>query len=91
LTIAQIKTIIAFFAGYSFTLFLTHYSILYLISLTIYGEGWGAFWLSFIISNILAAAIASCSEIHYRSISFFLKKTWYNLNESKNKDSIRLE
>lgn len=58
-------------AGYSFTLFLIHYSVLYFI-VTLFGDGWFMFLVGVLISNVLAYLIAQCSEIHHRRISAFL-------------------
>lgn len=55
-------------AGYSFTLFLTHYTVLYWIQKSGY-TGVQGFAISFIASNIIAYAIAYNTERHHKVIA----------------------
>lgn len=68
------REVVVFFADYSFTLFLTHYSILSLISAIELPSGWFSFYLSLIVSNVLAAMIAYNTERRHRVLASFLKR-----------------
>lgn len=58
-------------AGYSFTLFLTHYTILYWIQKAI-GSNTLGFVLSMALSNLLAFLIAWGTERHHKTVSEYL-------------------
>lgn len=73
------KKFIHFTAGYSFTLFLTHYSILYFIKTAELLYGWNAFVVSFLVSNIIAALVGYLTEMRYRDFAIYLKRHWNTL------------
>ncbi|NMX92973.1 acyltransferase family protein [Pseudomonas sp. WS 5027] len=55
-------------AGYSFTLFLTHYTVLYWLQKMGF-SGLGGLFLALILANITAFFIASFTEDHHKSVS----------------------
>nr|WP_232924770.1 acyltransferase [Pseudomonas cichorii] len=55
-------------AGYSFTLFLTHYTILYWLQKMGFSGGSGIA-IAFVISNIVAFLVASCTEAYHKNVS----------------------
>lgn len=83
----MLKKIVHFVAGYSFTLFLTHYTILYFIKTAELLHGWPAFVVSFLLSNLIAALIAFWTEMRYRNFALFLKKYWKQLAMTNHKVS----
>jgi peptidoglycan/LPS O-acetylase OafA/YrhL len=80
----SIQKAVHFLASYSFTLFLIHLSILYFISSSGWGHGWGPFIVSIAISNIIAALLAYSTEIHYRRLAIFLENKWYSMYSINN-------
>lgn len=71
---ARKKKTYASLAGFSFTLFLTHYTVLYWTH-KIFGSSALGFILSILTSNAIAAIIALGTEQHYRSISEYILKS----------------
>ncbi len=61
-------------AGYSFTLFLTHYSIILLVDLLMPGGGWLPFLISIPLSNAIALAVALPTEMQHRRLARLLRK-----------------
>lgn len=61
----------AVLAGYSFTLFLTHYTVLYWIQKAL-GSNTLGFVLSIVLSNVLALLIAKGTEQHHKAVSEYL-------------------
>ncbi|MDD1743572.1 MAG: acyltransferase [Methanomassiliicoccales archaeon] len=71
-----LRRMLRFGAGYSFTLFLIHYSIYSLIVIFM-NDGvspWLLFLTSFLIANVMAALIAHFGETRYKTFSSFLKR-----------------
>lgn len=58
----KVSLIASKLADYSFTLFLTHYTILWYMSDYFELKGWGALAGGFVLSNVLALMIASVAE-----------------------------
>ena len=66
--------IVKYGAGYSFTLYLLHYSILqYLLVFPSNYSPFARFCLYFLISNVLAFTIAQFTEVRYKQFSNYLK------------------
>lgn len=61
-------------AGFSFTLFLIHYTVLIYVKEFFGFDGWGGLIFGFILSNIVAFSIALVTEFHLKSIKLFLIK-----------------
>lgn len=57
-----------FLAGYSFTLFLTHYTVLIWTQQALRLDGWAGVLAGFILSNIVAALIAIPTELRLASV-----------------------
>ena len=74
ITSARLIAAITFFAGYSFTLYLVHHTILTAVSLLWPDSGWAGFICSILLSNILAAGIAMGTEMKHKSLARFLLK-----------------
>ena len=68
------QKIVKFGAGYSFTLYLLHYSVLqYLL---VYPHQYSVttrFWLYFFIANVIALLVALVTEMRYKQFSNYLK------------------
>jgi peptidoglycan/LPS O-acetylase OafA/YrhL len=67
-------------AGFSFTLFLTHYTVLTYVKEFLGFDGWSGLVLGFALSNLVAFSIASVTEFRLPGIklfliSFFMRKT----------------
>jgi peptidoglycan/LPS O-acetylase OafA/YrhL len=62
-----------FLAGYSYTLFLTHYTVLSLVW-RVGIQGIRGFLLSFIAANIIASVIAMYTEKHHKNVSKWMNK-----------------
>ena len=76
----SLKKVVHFIAGYSFTLFLTHYSVLYFINATGLLHGWAALLISFFASNLIAVLIAYWTEMRYRDFAKYLRKQWASIS-----------
>ena len=76
-----LRKIVHITAGYSFTLFLTHYSILSFIHSAKLMHGWPAFNVSFLISNLVAFLLAFYFEMRFASFASFLRRLKVNKNE----------
>jgi peptidoglycan/LPS O-acetylase OafA/YrhL len=63
---------IGFFAGYSFTLYLTHHTLMTSIHALHLLSGWTALLVSIVASNLVAISIAWCGERHHKSIARLL-------------------
>ncbi|SDS77405.1 acyltransferase family protein [Bradyrhizobium canariense] len=74
ITSARVVSIITFFAGYSFTLYLIHYTIFWAIHVLSPGDGTMKFICSILLSNGIAAVIASQTEMKHKSLARFLKQ-----------------
>lgn len=74
----KIKKLVHFLSGYSFTLFLTHYSVLYFISASGLASGCIAFVVGCIFANAAAALVAYKTELKYRSLAALLKSKLYS-------------
>lgn len=67
------KKVIRFFARYSFTLYLLHYSILWILSTFKYDfSPYSLFFIGFIISNFLSLIIAYFTEMRYNRIKKYV-------------------
>ncbi|PWB35999.1 hypothetical protein DCO48_00705 [Pseudomonas sp. SDI] len=58
-------------AGFSFTLFLTHYTVLYWAQKAL-GSTTTGFVTSILLANLLAFALAYCTERHHKAVAVFL-------------------
>lgn len=71
----NIKRIIQFGAGYSFTLYLIHYSIIeFIISLDMQYNKYILAMSSVVIANVIAAFVASKTEMKYKVVANILKE-----------------
>lgn len=61
--------IIQFAAGYSFTLYLIHHSVMTAAKLIWPDSGWIGFASTVLISNVVAAALASVTEAHHKRLA----------------------
>ncbi|MBV9565450.1 MAG: acyltransferase [Bradyrhizobium sp.] len=61
--------VIRFFAGYSFTLYLIHHTLMYLAFLLWKDAGWTVFIPAVIVSNVLAAIVAAFTEKRHKSLA----------------------
>lgn len=67
------KKIIKFFASYSFTLYLLHYSILWIISAVKYDVSpYFLFFTGFLLSNFLSIIVAYFTEMRYNRIKKYI-------------------
>ena len=68
---------IRFAAGYSFSLFLIHFTIEKVIAAIWVGRpAWLGIAVAIILSNLLSIAFAFATERHYRSVGAYLKQLW---------------
>ena len=74
----QRQTVLAggrpFFADYSFTLYLIHYTIMFAIRSLWPDNGWYAFFLAIVVSNAIAAFMAIFTEMRHRLLASFLNR-----------------
>lgn len=70
-------------AGFSFTLFLTHYTILIYTNELLRLDGWAGLIAGFAISNLVAASIAFFSEYRLTSIKMALRNMAENHDQGK--------
>ena len=88
ITSRSVVRTIKFFADYSFTLYLTHYSILLAVFFIRPERNFYIFATMVIIANIVAIAIAVPTEMRHREFASLLKKGlerswgWYGLSRS---------
>lgn len=68
----SVVRVIRFMAGYSFTLYLIHHTLMYPIYLVWPNAGWRVFLPLVIASNLRAAALAVVTEMRHRDVSRFL-------------------
>lgn len=69
----RVATAIRFFAGYSFTLYLIHYTLMYAVLLLGY-RGHAVAIGTILISNVVAAAMAIPTEMKHKTIARLLSK-----------------
>jgi peptidoglycan/LPS O-acetylase OafA/YrhL len=70
----RIASAIRIFAGYSFTLYLMHYSVLYFLVLhSPIRSPQANLWVGFVLANGAALAIASVTEMRHRAFGAWLK------------------
>lgn len=74
----KIQRAITFFASFSFTLYMIHYSVMDFAAKYFYKilPGSQIFLLSFLASNVLAWILARFTEAHYKTFGYWLKKMW---------------
>jgi peptidoglycan/LPS O-acetylase OafA/YrhL len=66
--------IVRFGAGYSFTLYLVHHTVLYALSRFPFADPLAAALIGFVASNIVAALVAWPTEMCYRDLARWLKQ-----------------
>ena len=66
-------------AGFSFTLFLTHYTVLTYTKYFLELDGWKGFAIGFLISNMVAFSIAFLTEYKLQKIKNLLSGTGQSL------------
>ncbi len=71
--LSRLERPVRLIAGYGFTLFLTHYSIVLLIDLLVPGGGWGPFAISLLTANIIALIVALPTEMQHRHVARWLQ------------------
>lgn len=64
---------IRFFADYSFTLYLVHYSIMFPVFLLRPERNFGTFLTMVVIANLVAIGVAIPTEMRHREFATFLK------------------
>lgn len=70
----RLASAIRILAGYSFSLYLIHHSVLYFLLLhSPLRSPQANLWVGFVLSNIVALAIASITEMHHRELGAWLK------------------
>ena len=74
ITSRSVKSVVAFFADYSFTLYLIHYTIMFAIRSLWPDNGWYAFFLAILLSNAIAAFMAIFTEMRHRLLASFLNR-----------------
>jgi peptidoglycan/LPS O-acetylase OafA/YrhL len=74
ITSRRVVGAINFVAGYSFTLYLIHHTLMSLVFWMWPGDGYGRFFGTVIASNLIAAAIASQTEMKHREFAQLLKR-----------------
>jgi peptidoglycan/LPS O-acetylase OafA/YrhL len=68
---------IRFAAGYSFSLFLIHFTIEKIIAAIWVGRpSWLGIAVAIVLSNLLSIVFAFATERHYRSVGAYLKQVW---------------
>jgi peptidoglycan/LPS O-acetylase OafA/YrhL len=60
------------FADYSFTLYLTHYTLLYALTKLWPNGGWAATVVGVLVSNAVAYALARLGEAHHKTVAAWL-------------------
>lgn len=70
----SLKTVAHRLAGYSFTLFLTHYTVLIALQTALHLGGWSGVVISFILANLIAYGIALGSEYRLGAIKAWLRE-----------------
>jgi hypothetical protein len=74
ITNRRVTHAINFVAGYSFTLDLIHHSITEALYRLRPGDGYGRFFCTVIGSNLIAAAIATQTEMRHKQFARFLRE-----------------
>ncbi|RTE91545.1 acyltransferase [Bradyrhizobium sp. LVM 105] len=69
---AAIVQTVRFFAGYSFTLYLLHHTIMYPAFLLWKDGGWIVFGCTVVLANVLAAVLASVTEMRHKQLASYL-------------------
>jgi peptidoglycan/LPS O-acetylase OafA/YrhL len=77
----KVASAITFLAGYSFTLYLIHHTIMSAVHSIWPGNSYGRFFGTVIASNLIAAAIAAGTEMKHKEFARFLKRGWHNFAE----------
>lgn len=72
--LTRFERLIRLIAGYSFTLFLTHYSILLLTDLLLPDGGWSPLAIGLVASNAIALIVAMPTEMQHRRLARVLRK-----------------
>lgn len=67
--LAPLNRYIKFFADYSFSLYLVHYSIMMLFFLSRPAHGWMEFFITIILSNLAAIVLSILGESHHKAIA----------------------
>ena len=79
---SRIAAVIKFLADYSFTLFLTHYTVLLFLVYSEVADGWAAFIIGVMASNVVAILIALPTEMRYKVLAGFMLKHWHRLRRA---------
>lgn len=68
---------IRFVAGYSFTLYLLHYSVLDFMAVhRVFDDGAANFALAFAVANVLSILVAAVTEAHHKRLADWMKRTF---------------
>lgn len=86
----RIVSAIRVLAGYSFTLYLIHHSVLYFLVLhSPFRSPRADLWVGFVLANIAALAIASVTEMHHREFGAWLKAKLGPLGDNRREVQVR--
>ncbi|TQF30835.1 acyltransferase [Bradyrhizobium sp. UNPA324] len=69
---AAMARVVRFFSGYSFTLYLLHHTIMYPAFLLWKDGGWLVFGCTVILANVIAATLASVTEMRHKQLASYL-------------------
>ena len=83
ITSEPVMRTVKFFADYSFTLYLTHYSILLAVFFIRPERDFYIFATMVIIANIVAIAIAIPTEMRHRELARFLANSWERCSSAR--------
>jgi peptidoglycan/LPS O-acetylase OafA/YrhL len=72
-SLLRLKLVAKNLAGFSFTLFLTHYTVLIFVNEVLSMDGWYGFGAGFVLSNIVAYSIANITEYKLVEIKNFIR------------------
>lgn len=74
LVFPKIRRIAPLLAGYSYSLYLLHHTIIYALHAIAPDAGLVGAWLSILASNLLSFLLARLTEFHHRAIGMWLKR-----------------
>lgn len=67
------RAVIRFLAGYSFMLYLIHYTVLYGLERSGLVQSWAGFFVGVVVANLVAAIIAMPTEMQYKHLARSIK------------------
>lgn len=70
----NLRSVVSYLAGFSFTLYLVHYTILVALEKHL-GAGEGSFWAGFAVSNAIALGLSHLTERHHKRLGAWMSRT----------------